>query len=357
MNIVISDAGREWRGTETVTRHLAAGLRERGHHVVVFCIRDSPLDRLLRSEGITTEAILGGSDVSPRVLLRCWRALARHAPDVVITQKDKDLRWTGLTARLRGVPVLARHVTDRPLKSKLRYRFFFGWVATHHVANSRATRDTLLASAPWLTDTDIPIVRNGIEVKRFANAAAIELDLPDESVVIGFAGRFETRKGLADFAAAWRQIAERLPDAHALIAGAGPRETEFRSAVGDAPRVHWLGFRQDLERVFKRMDILVMPSHFEGFGLVLVEAMAAGVASVAYAASNLPEVIEHGRDGILVPPGDTAALAQAVIKLAECPQLRQILATNAQHKAREQFACERMVAEYEALAMHAARKS
>jgi glycosyltransferase involved in cell wall biosynthesis len=357
MRIVISDAGREWRGTESVTWQLAPGLRALGHDVVVFCIKNSPLQHRLAAAGLPYEPILGGSDLNPRVLLRCWRALSRHSANIVITQKDKDLRWTGLVARLRGVPVLVRHVTDRPLKRKLRYRFFFGWVATHHVANSASTLATLVDSAPWLRGVEIPIVHNGIDVERFANAEPSRLELPKDAITVGYAGRFETRKGIADFAAAWCQIADALPHAHAVIVGDGPRAATFHKALAGAPRVHWLGFRDDIERILKRFDIFVLPSHFEGFGLVLAEAMAAGAACIAYNTSNLPELIEHQHDGILVPPRDTAALTAAVIQLGRCPELRRKLACHAQRKVRERFSADRMIAAYEALAARAARSS
>lgn len=356
MNVVISDAGREWRGTESITWELAPRLRTRGHNVVVFCVRDSPLQRRLVEAGIPHEPILGGSDLNPKVLVRCWRALKRHAADIVITQKDKDLRWTGLTARLRGIPVIARHVTDRPLKRNLRYRFFFGWVATHHVANSAATLATLIESAPWLRDVEIPIIYNGIDVERFATAAPAEIDIPSDAITVGFAGRFEMRKGIADFAEAWTRVAEAVPNAHALIVGDGPRESDFRAALANAPRVHWLGFRSDIERVYKRFDIFVMPSHFEGFGMALAEAMAAGAACVAYDVSNLPELITHEHDGLLVPFRDRNGLAAAVIRLANDAALRRDIACNSQRKAREQFTSNRMTLGYEAVATGAAKQ-
>jgi len=355
MKLVISDAGRDWRGTESVTLLLANGFRERGHNVVVFCAPGSRLQEHLAAAAIPYEALLGGSDASPRVLTRIGRALRRHRPQLVLTQKDKDLRQTGLVARASGIPVLVRHVTDRPLKRRLRYRFFFGWVATHHVANSESTRRTLLDSAPWLRDREIPVIHNGIDVARFAHAQPAELDLPEGAIVVGFVGHFELRKGILDFASAWQRIGAAHPDAHALVVGGGGGEADFRAALEGAPRVHWLGFRDDPERIFKRIDIFVMPSKFEGFGLVLAEAMAAGTACVAYASSNLPELVAHEHDGLLVPPGDIEGLANSINRLLRCPDLRRTLGQNAHATAAARFSAERMITEYERLAVRAAQ--
>ena len=348
MKLVISDSGRDWRGTERITLELWTGLRARGHEVVVFCRPDSPIaDHLPAGD---TVQVLSGNDVSPLTHWRCFHALRRHHPQLVITQKDKDVRLTGVSARLLRIPVLVRHTVDRPLKGRRRDRFYYGRVASHHVANTNATRATLLQSAPWLCKRDIPVIYNGIDVQRFACAEPLQLDLPHDAITIGFAGQFELRKGIRDFAQAWRTIACRLPNAYALIAGQGAREQEFRSELGDAPRVMFLGFRDDMPAFMRALDVFVLPSHFEGFGLVLAEAMAAGAACVAYQTSNIPELVTDGKDGLLVAERDPAALAQAVITLASDFDLRQRIGTNAAAHACREFTVQRMVAEYEALA-------
>jgi glycosyltransferase involved in cell wall biosynthesis len=335
VRIVISSAGKDWRGTESDTLLLARGLRARGHDVLVFCRPATALCDRLAGDGIPNAPILGSRDFGPRTIARCAAALRAHATQVVIIQKDKDLRQTGVAAWTQQIPVLVRHVSDRPLKHGLRYRFLFGRVATHHLAISAATRATLFASAPWLS-AEVPVIHNGIDVERFRDAARADLGLPDDAIVVGYLGAFETRKGILDFAEAWRLVSEQLPAAHAVIAGAGQREENFRAALDGVPRVHWLGFRRDAANVMKALDVFVLPSHYEGFGLVLAEAMAAGVATVAYATSAIPELVDNGVTGLLAPVGNVEALAAAIESLCRSPELRLGIAKAGQTHARSE---------------------
>lgn len=337
----------DWRGTDVVTWAMVTGFRRRGHQVLVLCRRGSILHQRLVESGIPHAAILGGIDLHPAVLLRCMRALRRFRADVVLTLKDKDLRLTGVAARMLHIPVVVCHGTDRPLKDKPHYRFFFARVATDHIAVSEAVRQTLRTSAPWLK-REITVIYNGVDVADIDAAPPADLPVPADSVAVGFVGHFEMRKGILDFAAAWRLAAGQAPNAHAIIVGAGRREPEFRAALENTPRVHWLGFRSDVASVMKSLDVFVLPSRFEGFGLVLAEAMAAGVACVAYDSSNMPEIITNGMDGVLVPLGDTAALAAAIARLCQDTGERTRLGAGARATAIERFSAERMIADYEA---------
>lgn len=348
MRIAISSTGVQWRGTETDVMLLATGLHRLGHDIAVLCRHGSALAERLQAEGVPYEPILGALDFGPRSIARSVMVLRKRRSQVVIINKDKDLRQSGVAARMLGIPVLVRHVTDRPLKSAWRYRMLFGTIATHHLANSTSTRETLARSAPWL-DKPVPIILNGIDVEKQVNAAPADLGLPADAIAVGFVGAFENRKGIADFAEAWKLVAPQVPNAHAVIAGAGGRETDFRAALADAPRVHWLGFRNDTANVMRALDVFVLPSHFEGFGLVLAEAMAAGVASVAYAVSNLPELVRDGETGVLVPARDPALLAEAIVRLCRSAELRARLGPAGQQYAREHFSAERMVKEHEEL--------
>jgi glycosyltransferase involved in cell wall biosynthesis len=349
VRLVISNASHAWGGAEAMAETLARGLQQRGHEVVVFCRHDgSPLQDRLAGD-VPCEPILGGFDLHPATLLRCARALRRHRTEVVVANAVKDPRWTGVAARMLGIPVVFRQETDQPYKDVLRHRLFYGWVPDVHLVNSEATRRTLLGSVDWVAPERVVVIPNGVDVSPLLDAVPADLGLPDGAVAVGFVGRFEARKGIWELAEAWPKVANAVPHAHLVVAGWGPEETEFRQVISGGPRVHWLGFRTDVPQLMKAFDILAVPSYYEGFGLVVVEAMAAGTPVVATAASSIPEILTDGVEGRLVPPRDAGALARALIDLATNPALRASLGAAGRARATTSFSVSEMLDRHESL--------
>lgn len=355
MKIVISNPRRSWGGASTMALGLARNLRTMGHEVVLFCRPGSPLYEELKDE-IPCEPILYGADFPFPAIARAVKALRRHRPDVVLSSTRQDLRLTIPAAKIVGVPTVVRRVDIGPFSSAPLNKYLIDRLPDHFIANSRATREAMLASAPWMSESMISTVHNGIDVDRYADASTADLELPDGALAIGYIGRLEIEKGLPELAAAWPQVARALPHAHLVIAGIGNYEAEFRRALGDAPRVHWLGFRRDVPEIMKALDLLAMPSWEEPFGLVATEAMAAGTPLVATRAGGLAEVVEDGVEGILIPPRDADALRDALIRLANDPDLRRTMGQAGMETSRRRFSHQRVAEEYEAVLAAVARK-
>ncbi|MBA2246396.1 MAG: glycosyltransferase, partial [Gemmatimonadetes bacterium] len=121
------------------------------------------------------------------------------------------------------------------------------------------------------------------------------------------------------------------------------------SRLAAAPRVRWLGFREDVPAIMRALDLLVVPSHYEGFGLVVAEAMAAGTAVIATRTSNFPELITDGIEGRLVPPRDPPALAETILELLHDPELRARMGRAGRERVRREFTLERMLDRHEEL--------
>jgi L-malate glycosyltransferase len=348
MRIVLSNGTRGWWGTAEMARKLARGFQGRGHEVTIFTRAGTEVHAGLR-DAAPCEPILSGVEGSPVALWRCRQALKRLRPDVVIAHTDKDIRSAGLVARLLGIPVVLREETDRGLKDGLRYRLYYGWVPHHHIAVSHATVRTLCASVPWMDEGKMSVIPNGIETDVYTDARPAELGLPPGSLAVGFVGRFEERKGVFDLARAWPRVADALPHAHLVIVGKGPQEAEFRAAMAGAPRVHWLGFRTDVAPIMAALDLLAFPSHWEGFGLVLVEAMLATTPIVACNTSNIPEIVTDAVEGRLVNAQDPEMLAEALIELGRDPERRQQMARAGRERALRDYSVGLMVDRHEAL--------
>jgi glycosyltransferase involved in cell wall biosynthesis len=326
---------------------LARGLQARGHDVLVLSRPGSPFDQAARAE-FTVAPVLRGADFPVVPVYRVMRALRRHRTDVVLSPLPKDLQMTGLAARMLGIPVVARRVDFFPF-GRLPHQKFLDRIPEVYIANSETTRRHMLRDAPWLAPDRIAVIFNGVDVSRFADATPAELNVPRDALVVGFIGRLIERKGLPEIAAAWPRVAEAVPNAHLVIAGSGGWEGEFRKRIAGAPRVHWLGFRSDAPALMQRFDIAIAPSWEEPFGIVAVEAMAAGTPVVAAAGGGFAEVIHDGIDGWLIPVRDADALARAVIALACDADLRQRMGAAAAQRARREFDIGRVVDAYEAV--------
>lgn len=353
MRIVLSNSSWKWGGVHFVTEALARGFGGRGHDVTLFCRPGSELEARMRGI-VPLEPFLRGPDFGPLVTGRAVSMLRQRKADVVLALMDKDLRLTGVAARLLRIPVVVRRANDRPLSSA-RTRFFYRTLATHVVANSHATRETLLASAPGLARRGIDVIPNGIDVEAVAGADPADLGLAPDAIVFGFVGRFEVRKGLRELMHAWPTVARAVPAAHLVLVGRGDLEPELLDWTATTERVVLLGYRGDVAAVLRALDVLVVPSHWEGFGLVAAEGMAAAVPVIASNASSLPELVRDGVTGLLVPPADAGALAGAMVSLASDPDIRAGMGRAGQKIARAEFNLEGMIGRWESLLLGLAR--
>jgi glycosyltransferase involved in cell wall biosynthesis len=179
-----------------------------------------------------------------------------------------------------------------------------------------------------------------------------ELGLSVNDVVVGFAGRLETVKGPDLFLRLAGEIAHRRPATRFLVIGDGalrePLE-ERAEEMGLAGKVQWLGWREDLPRLLRAMDILALTSRNEGQGRILVEAMATGLPVVALRSGGVAEVVVEGETGLLAGPLQVVQAAEAVLSLADDPQLRRRLGEAGRHRARQLFSVSTMIARLEAL--------
>ncbi|MEA2626530.1 MAG: hypothetical protein QOD06_2575 [Candidatus Binatota bacterium] len=158
--------------------------------------------------------------------------------------------------------------------------------------------------------------------------------------VVAVLGRLSPEKGIDLALDVHRVVLGRVPGARLAIAGEGPeRDALARRAerLGITASVDWLGYRDDVAEVYRSARVVLMPSRSEGLPNVALEAMAHGVPVVATAVGGVPEVVTDGRSGFVAPSGDVAALAEAVLRLLEAPDLRRRLGMQGAHDVAERF--------------------
>jgi len=201
----------------------------------------------------------------------------------------------------------------------------------------------------------VQVVYNGIPVAAsdafdFDRAAARrELGVPERAFVVIQVARLDATKNHRLALEAFRQLAADFPSALLLLVGDGPERARLESAAVElqlSAKMKFLGSRSDVRRLLSAADVAILTSLSEGIPLSLIEAMAAGLPVVATSVGGVPEVVEHGVTGLLVPSENPSALSDALRSLANDSELRTRLGNSGRKRAIEEFDEERMFAEY-----------
>jgi glycosyltransferase involved in cell wall biosynthesis len=213
----------------------------------------------------------------------------------------------------------------------------------------------------WLLDegydeSKIGVIRNGVDLSRFNNDRASmalrrEFGIPDSSPLVGVVSRLTRLKGLEHFLESAAAIAARVPDARFLVVGeTSPMDREYlrelqrhAARLGVSDRVIFTGFRSDVPGVLAALDVSVMPSLNEALSNVVLESMASGAPTVATEVGGTPEAIVDGVTGLLVPPAQSTAIADAVMHLLMDPPLAQQLGRAGRARIADHFSVRRMV--------------
>ena len=354
LRIMLADSVRMWGGAQKWVVDLASGLVGRGHDVVIQTHPGVPLVDRARERGLAVREVATRMDLAPWIVIPVAAHIRSRGYDVVVTSFDKDLRTTGLAAKLGGARVLHFRHNDDPLKNKARHRWFFTRVADHVAVNSEATLETTLKTAPWLDRGHTSVIYNGIDLSDYESPDPAEWwqrlrRTPDE-VVVGYAGQLIPRKRVDVLMQALASNALATMPWRLAIAGKGKSQDALRAEaerLGISERVDFCGFVADLPQWMAAIDFFVLPSLIEGFGYVLAEAAAAGKPSVAFRASSIPEVVIEGETAWLADADKPEEFAHHLARMIEDRALREQMGRRAREDAFERHGLEHMVGKME----------
>lgn len=264
-----------------------------------------------------------------------------------------------LAARVVGIRfVFTRHHSDHHTRlRKLWHSRIDAWCARQ----ANAVIAVSHAASRILTDTErvpksnISVVYNGIEMLNVPSADSIlhtrnELELGSQPVLLMIA-RLHEEKGHKFFFEALRYVVQQIGPVTALLAGEGPHKSRLlREAnyFGVSHYVRFIGRRTDIPQLLCLSSIVVLPSLAESFGFAALEAMSMGVPVVVSDTGGLPEIVQNGFSGIVVPQSDGVSLAEAITNLLVNPSFSSFLGGNGRIRARD-FTFQRMIAGYEAV--------
>lgn len=308
------------------TRHY-----DRTRYDLVLCcltsIGGNPIERQLAAEGVSV-VNLGARNLRDVAAFRRLLRLVRDGnTDLIHAHLTYASTWAALVSRLTGVPSVATlHVApptrgSAAIRDRL-MRFVLNRWSSSVIMVSDSLRAQYLERG-GLSRSKVVVAHNGIEVERFhgdrkAARAKIEreFNIPAAAEVIATVSVLRPGKGIEVLLEAARPIRDQRPRAMFLIIGDGEKRAEWESlasSFGISDLVRWAGHRSDVSELLPGCDILAHPTLADAFPTVLLEAMAAGLPVVASSVGGIPEIVEPGVTGQLVPPGDPSALAAATV--------------------------------------------
>jgi glycosyltransferase involved in cell wall biosynthesis len=299
-----------------------------------------------------------------RAQLRLARDIRHHGIQIVHTYNFYANVFAIPAAKLAGARVVAS-IRDMGVYLSPAQRLVQRMVcrlADQIVVNANAIRDWLIADG--LPAHRIKVIPNGVDFKRFdpierTGALRRELGVASDAPLIGVIGRIATLKGLEHFLKAAAIVASRFPSSRFLIIGdevfATRGETVERDGnytrellrqaeeLGLKDRVVFTGFRSDIEKILSELTVSVQPSLSEGMSNTLLESMAAGVPVVATSVGGAVEAVQDEVNGLLVPPGDPNALANAICRFLDARDFAVRLGQAGRHSVTDRFSMNRMV--------------
>jgi glycosyltransferase involved in cell wall biosynthesis len=345
-------------GAENMVLSLAEGLSSLGHQPLIVTDKAGWMTERAEAAGVPVwvETQHRFREL-PWALRMAWR-MRRERIDIFHSHEFSMNVFGAAAAWLARVPHIAtihgrQYVTEAPRRIGA-YRLLRR-LGVPIVAVSEDLRG-YLAKGFRLERGDLRLVHNGIALpnafqvewgrrEELRQKSRTSIGLPSVGPLLVCVGNLYPVK---DHASLVRVLPE-LPEAQLAIAGRGDEESNLRALaaeLGVAERLHLLGLRDDVDAILAAADVFVQPSRSEGLPLAVLEAMAHGLPVVATAVGGIPEAIEDQKSGLLVPQGDSAAMARALRQILESPKRAESLSRCARARAETEFSVETMVKSY-----------
>nr|WP_168016689.1 glycosyltransferase family 4 protein [Halomonas salinarum] len=316
LKIIHVNLAKGYRGGERQTELLIRALSSYDNAAQwLACRRDSPLrSRLAKVPGlgfIDADHQLAGHGVAGRL-----------QADIVHAHDAKAVHWGGLHRLWHGVPYLLTRRVDAPVKDKISNRFCYRGAAKRVAISSLIQRQ--LEARDWGEVALIPSALSGLKADP-EQAKALRADFPGKYLVGHVGALVDRHKGQRVLLEAARRLERIKPDVQVLFFGQGEDAEALEAEAAGRTNVTFMGFKDNIGDYLPGLDLFAFPSRNEGLGSVLLDVMDAGVPIVASRVGGIPDIVRDEETGLLVPPGDAEALADAIARLHDDAELAKTL--------------------------------
>lgn len=341
-------------GAERLMVDIVKNLNPENFSVKIICLKRFGVWGLeLKDFGVPLILLGQKRGLSLFSLIKLIRILKQERPDIVHTHLFGADSYGALAARLAGVKYLVStehnlNYNDGFIKNAV--KILISKLFDKIIAVSSAVKDYIIKTY-YIKTEKISVIYNGIEVNKFLEPRDRLGEVKNnQKIIIGSIGRLTKQKGFAYLIEAISKLPGR--NIECLIAGDGELKKELETKVkklGLDDKIKFLGWQKDIKSFLDKIDIFILPSLWEGFGIAILEAGAAGLPVVASKVNGIKEIIEDNKDGLLVEPADSDELARKIESLLKDGNLRVELAANLRIKIKNNFNIKKIADSYEEL--------
>ena len=328
-------------GAEKLLLSYLKNLDKKKYSFYVCCLRDKPDDLSFEiSEYAQIINLKMKNKFNPAVIFHLLNVIKKIQPEIIHTHLFQPRIYTTFAHLLyrRGVLITHKHSIVNPRKHHIFMLLEMVTILFNNkvIAISESVKKSL-NKYEFIPKSKIFVLTNSIDCKKFNEAFKQRAYPIDKSIVIGTVGRIERVKGIKYLLLAMKIILRQYSNARLEIVGDGSELNELKllaEKLGISNSVIFFGKLAHPIPNYSRMDIFVLPSLLEGFGIVLLEAMAAGIPVIATNVHGIKEVVIDGKSGILIPPKNPEAIAKSVLRIIEDPRLSKDLVEEGFKRAR-----------------------
>lgn len=349
-------------GLERVVLELVRQAATCHQDVTVLCLANpGTLAHEVERCGVRVISLSKRPGITARLISRIQTVLRELAPDVVHTHQIGALLYAGPAAKREAVQVVVHteHINNiakaRTLMRRLRVCFLW-WLAGRYAQRFFCvSNDIAVAAKALLKHEKLCVIPNGIDIPAFSGresrkAIREQFSIPLDAPVVGTVGRLNEVKSQDVLIRAFAGVHARHPASHLLLVGDGPARQGLEQLAAQlklADSIHFAGYQSEPHRFLQAMDLFALPSRMEGMPLAILEAWASKLPVVATRVGGVPKLVEDGKTGLLIEPGDCAALQTRLELLIENPSFAIQLAEAGLDRVSTCYSANRMAMEYD----------
>ncbi|MHC4430422.1 MAG: glycosyltransferase [Planctomycetota bacterium] len=322
----------EYSGGVTSVNDLVLGLDKNRFSVIFIYLSGHGVEKNLLEEAgfkvfyLSNIELINAFRLS--ILLKLIKILKDHKVDVLHCHVHKPTVYGVMASGFAGTRVVLSHVHGLGRSGNFRRRltnFLLSRRCSRLISVANGVKADVLRNNWHMPAEKVAVLENSVDYERFAGVSVDKsearrmLGLSPEAFVFGTVGRLAPTKGLGFLVEAFSRAKEHIPSAQLVLLGDGPARAQLERQALDSScggSIHFLGHKDNIEQLYRAMDVFVLSSIAEGMPRAILEAMAAGVPCIATEVGGIPEIINSPEVGLLVRPSDPDALAGAMVTLA-----------------------------------------